>query len=69
VKSLLQDICQKIPGDYVEVRVHEGGSTSVVYSGEELEDIGERTGRGGCVRVLKDGGWGFTTFNDLTQIE
>jgi TldD protein len=53
----------------VEVRVHESGSTSVVYSGEELEDVGERTGLGGCVRVLKDGGWGFTTFNDLDQIE
>ena len=69
MKNLLQDICQKVPGDYVEVRVHESGSTSVVYSGEELEDVGERTGLGGCVRVLKDGGWGFTTFNDLDQIE
>ena len=69
MKEKLLSICQNIPADYVEVRVHEGSSTSVDYAGKELEDIGERSGLGGCVRVLKDGGWGFTTFNDLSQME
>jgi len=69
VKDKLLDICQSLPAEYAEVRVHEGSATSIAYAGKELEDIGERTGLGGCVRVLKDGGWGFTTFNDLSQIE
>ena len=69
VKDKLLDICQGLSAEYAEVRVHEGSATSIAYAGKELEDIGERTGLGGCVRVLKDGGWGFTTFNDLSQIE
>jgi len=69
MKELVQKVCQQVPADYVEVRVHEGSATKVDYSGRELDDIGERTGLGGCVRVLKDGGWGFATFNDISQIE
>ncbi len=65
----LQKTCQSIDADYVEVRLHEGRSSSVTYSGKELEDIGERTGLGGCIRVLKNGGWGFTSFNDLNQMQ
>jgi len=69
MKETLWKVCQGVPADYCEVRVHEGSSTAVTYAGKELEDIGERTGRGGCVRVLKDGGWGFATFNDVGMIE
>jgi len=69
MKERLLSICQSVPADYVEVRVHEGSATSVDYAGKELDDIGERTGLGGCVRVLKNGGWGFASFNDLSQME
>lgn len=69
MKEKLLELCQNLPADYAEVRIHEGTSTNVHYAGKELEDIGERTGRGGCVRVLKSGGWGFATFNDLDALE
>jgi TldD protein len=69
MKEKLLDLCGKLPADYVEVRVQEGTGTNIHYAGQELEDIGERTGRGGCVRVLKDGGWGFATFDDLDRLE
>jgi len=69
MKEEMMRICQQTPADYVEVRIHEGTSTKVDYSGKELDDIGERTGLGGCVRVLKNGGWGFAAFNDLSQLE
>ena len=69
MQEKLQKICQDIPADYAEVRVHEASTTNVHYSGEELEDIGQRTGLGGCIRVLKDGGWGFVSFNDIDRIE
>jgi len=69
MKEEMMRVCQQTPADYVEVRIHEGTSTKVDYSGKELDDIGERTGLGGCVRVLKNGGWGFAAFNDLSQLE
>ncbi len=69
MKEKLLDLCQKLPVDYAEVRVQEGTMTNIHYAGQELEDIGERTNLGGCVRVLKAGGWGFATFNDMDNIE
>jgi TldD protein len=69
MKEKLRNLCASLPADYADVRIHEGTSTSIHYSGRELEDIGERTSRGGCVRVLKDGGWGFATFNDLDELD
>jgi TldD protein len=69
MKDQLLKLVQSLPADYVEVRVQESGGTSVQYSGEDLEDIGEKTSRGGCVRALVDGGWGFATFNDLDELE
>ncbi len=65
----LLDLCGKLPADFAEVRLHQGTSSRVDYAGKELEDIGERSGLGGCVRVLKDGGWGFATFNDVDRLE
>ncbi|MFO7907908.1 MAG: TldD/PmbA family protein [Pirellulaceae bacterium] len=69
MKDKLLELCSKLPADYAEVRVQDGVSTNIHYAGQELEDIGERTERGGCVRVLKDGGWGFATFNDVDEAE
>ncbi len=69
MKAQLLDLCQKLPADYAEVRLQEGVGTSVYYAGRELEDIGERTHRGGCIHVLKGGGWGFATFNDTDRME
>ncbi len=54
--------------DFIEVRIQEGAGTSVTYSGKELEDIGESTARGGCVRALYKGAWGFCSFNDTENL-
>ena len=54
---------------YVEIRLEERTATSVNYVGRELENIGTTTGVGGCVRALVNGGWGFVSFNDASQIE
>jgi TldD protein len=69
MRDKLRDLCQKLPVDYAEVRIEESSGTNIHYAGKELEDIGERTELGGCVRVLKDGGWGFATFNDTENLE
>jgi len=55
--------------DYVEMHVEEGEQISIRYRGRELEEIGRTTHRGGNVRALVKGGWGFVSFNDLDSLE
>lgn len=69
MKDRLLNLVQNLPCDYAEVRIQNSSGTTVRYSGHDLEDIGEKTGLGGCVRVLAGGGWGFVTFNDLENVE
>lgn len=54
--------------DYIEIRVEEGETTRIQYRGKELEDIGRTSSLGGNVRALVNGGWGFISFNDLSQL-
>jgi len=54
--------------DYVEIRLEERTASTVHYTGKELEDIGTKTGAGGCVRALVKGGWGFVSFNDVSHL-
>ncbi|MHB1416087.1 MAG: TldD/PmbA family protein [Chloroflexota bacterium] len=55
--------------DYVEVRVEESDSSRLLFRGKELEDVARTVNMGGCVRALAKGGWGFTSFNDLSSLE
>ena len=54
--------------DYIEVRVEESSVTRIHFIGPEIEQLGETTELGGCVRACKNGGWGFSSFNDLSQL-
>ena len=51
--------------DYIEIRVEYIKSTN---RGRDLEDISQSAGCGGSVMVLDKGGWGFTSFNDLSPL-
>jgi TldD protein len=55
--------------DYVEVRIEEGESSRLLFRGKDLEDVARTVDMGGCVRALVNGGWGFTSFNDLSSLE
>ncbi len=55
--------------EYTEIHIEEGERTRLRYLGRELEEIGRTTHRGGNVRALIQGGWGFVSFNDLNQLE
>lgn len=55
--------------DYIEIRIEEGEATRLQYRGRELEDIGKTTSLGGNVRALVKGGWGFISFNDLSELK
>ncbi|MBI2303637.1 MAG: TldD/PmbA family protein [Chloroflexi bacterium] len=70
-KLIREEIEQALKGhdaDYVELRLEEGETTRLSYRGRELEDIGRNASRGGNARALMKGGWGFVSFNDLSNL-
>ncbi|TLD40124.1 MAG: TldD protein, part of TldE/TldD proteolytic complex [Candidatus Jettenia ecosi] len=68
MEKLIKNALKLAKADYAEIRIQEGVNTSVVYVGKELENIGENTIFGGCVRALFKGGWGFVAFNDIENL-
>ena len=54
--------------DYIDLRLEESQATRIAYRGRELEEINKTTSKGGCVRALVDGGWGFVSFNDINGL-
>lgn len=59
----------KQQADYIEFRFEENESTSLECRDGEIEDIRRTTGRGGNVRALVKGGWGFVSFNNLSRLD
>ena len=64
-----QAVLESLDCQYAEVRFSSGMSTSIYFSGRELESIKSGDSTGGSVRVLKNGAWGFVAFNDPENIE
>ncbi len=58
-----------IAADYAEIRLAENVSSSILISGENTESVTSGESVGGSIRVLKNGGWGFISFNDFSGIE
>ena len=53
---------------YVEVHLEQNEGTSLVYRGKSLEEVTRSSGVGGNVRALDKGGWGFASFNDVSEL-
>ena len=68
-RDLIDDALAGNGADYCEVRIEETDSTRLTWRGKSLEDIAQTSGRGGNVRALVNGGWGFVSFNDLCRPE
>lgn len=49
--------------DYLEIRLEEYESTNIRFQGKDIEKISSSQEKGGNVRALVKGGWGFVTFN------
>jgi len=69
VKDRLLQALAVADADYCEIRLEETHQTSIVYRGRNLDDIAQSLRYGGNVRALKDGGWGFVSFNSLENLE
>ncbi len=59
----------KSRADYLEIRVEESGGTGISFRGEEIENVSQPSAKGGCVRALHQGGWGFVSFNDFSELD
>ena len=68
-RDLIEDALAGHGADYCEIRIEESDSTRLTYHGRELEDIAQTSGRGGNVRAVVNGGWGFASFNDLSNLK
>jgi len=66
-RQLAKDL-KKYRADYIEARLEESQRSHITYRGRELESVGQATAVGGNIRALVKGGWGFTSFNELSDL-
>lgn len=69
MKEMLRALVSNKPADYLEIRVEESQVSSLRFQGPTLEAVNANSQFGGCVRALVNGGWGFVTFNDISDLE
>jgi len=69
LRDLMEDALKGHGADYAEIRVEETDSTRITYRGRNLENIGQTDGRGGNIRAVVNGGWGFACFNRLDDLK
>ena len=67
IKNIISDSLKINGGEYREIRIEENNSTRITYRGDSRENISINSGIGGCARVYSNGGWGFSSFNDIYQ--
>jgi TldD protein len=64
----LAEVVKKHSADYIEARLEESQRSHITYRGRELESVGHSTAIGGNIRALVKGGWGFVSFNELSDL-
>jgi len=64
----LAEALNRYSADYIEAHLEESQSSYITYRGRELESMGRTTTIGGNVRALVRGGWGFVSFNNLSDL-
>jgi len=69
LRERVEAAINRVDAQYVEVHLEEASSSNIRYRGRDLEEIGRGNALGGSVRALAGGGWGFASFNDLSDLE
>ncbi len=54
--------------DYVDVRISENQSTSILMKDGKIQEINSGFDFGACFRVLKDGAWGFASTTQISKM-
>lgn len=65
----ISEIIKKTDVDYMSANLEESETSSLTYRGRELESTTRSSSIGGNIRALVRGGWGFASFNDLTNLK
>ncbi|NEO73961.1 DNA gyrase modulator, partial [Moorena sp. SIO3H5] len=70
-KNLLSDLIAQYGSrvDYLAIRLEEAEGTSILLRGDKIETLSEGLSIGGQVRACYKGGWGFSSFNQLSAIK
>ncbi len=55
--------------DYLEVRVEDYETLGIAIRDGKVDSVGRSASVGGCVRACTNGGWGFASFNRLSDLE
>jgi TldD protein len=69
MRDRVEAAIKSVDAQYIEVHIEEAASSNIRYRGRELEEIGRGNALGGSVRALAGGGWGFVSFNDLSDLD
>lgn len=69
MRERIESLLRQRQADYLEIHIEEQESTHLQCQDGAVEEIRRNTERGGNVRALVKGGWGFVSFNDLNRIE
>lgn len=71
MKNLLQSLIKKYSSecDYIEIRLENTKGIGIIVKGRNIDTLDFSMERGGCVRALIRGGWGFSSFNNIDNIE
>jgi len=64
----LAEVVNHYTADYIEAHLEQSQTSRISYRGRELESVSRTTGIGGNVRALVKGGWGFVSFNNLSDL-
>ena len=69
-KNLLSDLIARYSSrvDYLIIRLEEAEGTNIVLRGDRIETLSEGISVGGHIRACYRGGWGLSSFNQLTTI-
>lgn len=71
VQNLLSDLISRYSSrvDYLMIRLEEAEGTDILLRGDKVETLSEGISIGGHVRACYKGGWGLSSFNQLTTIQ
>jgi TldD protein len=69
LRERLEDALKKSDAEYTDIRIEDVTNSWLNFRGKELDNIGSSKSLGGIVRALAKGGWGYSTFNDINDLE
>jgi len=68
MNNIIVSAIEQSKADYLEIRLEDRQSFTITYRGEELDEYSSHHSKGGFIRVLTGGGWGYASFTDMKQI-